>query len=159
MTIETALPTHLEAKTALDSLISTFSDSRLLGETEIKTATLGIANSLQIRDYALGAIGLSFDAVDSLDFVKALEVLGEVSPCLLAIKASYYYENDDSIGANLALNKALSLNPAHSLSLLLRRVMSAGWPSNSFASMRNELHPKVVEGLKELEEVAVNETR
>jgi hypothetical protein len=159
MTIETALPTHLEAKTALDSLISTFSDSRLLGETEIKTATLGIAKSVQIRDYALGALGHSLTATDSLDFVKALEVLGEVSPALLAIKASYYYETEDTIGANLALNKALSLDPAHSLSLLLRRVMSAGWPPASFASMRNELHPKVIEGLKELEEVAVNETR
>jgi len=159
MTIETALPTHLEAKSALDSLISTFSDSRLLGETEIKTATLGIANSLQIRDYALGAIGLSFDSADSLDFIKALEVLGEVSPCLLAIKASIYYEGEDTIGANLALNKALSLDPKHSLSLLLRRVMGAGWPPASFASMRNELHPRVIEGLKELEEVAVNETR
>jgi hypothetical protein len=154
--ISTALPTHLEAKNALDSLISSFSDSREMKETDIKTATLGIAHSLQIRDYALGSIGLTFDNLDALDFVKGLELLGEVSPCLLAIKASIYFEAEDLTEANLALDKAFALDPNHPLSLLLRRVFAAGWPPASFASMRDSLHPKVIEGLKELEGVSVD---
>ena len=61
--------------------------------------------------------------------------------------------------ANKALDKALELVNGHSLSLLLRRVMLAGWPPASFASMRNQLHHKVEAGLKDLEEVLVNASR
>jgi len=157
MQLDTQLPTHLEAITCLDSLVSRFQDSAPLEETVIKTATLGIAKSVQVRDYALGSIGLSLDPADSVTFIKALEVLGEASPALLAIKSAYLYELDDSIGANLALNKALSLDPAHSLSLLLRRVFSASWPIGSLKAMREELHPKVVEGLVSLATVRVGE--
>lgn len=159
MTIETALPTHLEAKSALDSLLDSFQDSRMIEETAIKTATLGISNSIQIRDYALGAIGLVLDAEDSVSFIKALEAIAGESAGLSAIKAAYYYEAEDSIGANLALNKSLELENGYSLALLLRRVFSAGWPCESFRAMRNELHPKVITGLKDLEGVAVNEKR
>ena len=157
MQLETQLPTHLEALTCFDSLLSRFQDSAPLEETVIKTATLGIAKSVQVRDYALGAIGLSLDSADSVRFIKALEVLGEVSPALLAIKSAYLWESDDSIGANLALNKALTLDPKHSLSLLLRRVYSASWPVASLKAMREELHPKVVEGLVSLATVRVGE--
>lgn len=159
MAITQEIPTHLEAKNALDSLLDSFQDSKPLEENLIKTATLGIAKSVQIRDYCLGAFGLALSPADSVSFIKALEVLGEVSPALLSIKASYYYEGDDSIGANLALNKALELQNGYSLALLLRRVFSAGWSPASFVAMRRELHPKVVEGLKDLEGVLVNASR
>lgn len=159
MTIETALPTHLEAKSALDTLLDSFQDSRMIEETAIKTATLGISNSIQIRDYALGAIGLELDSEDSVSFIKALEAIGGESAGLSAIKAAYLYECEETIEANLALNKSLELQNGYSLALLLRRVFSAGWPTASFRAMRNELHPKVIEGLKDLEGVAVNETR
>jgi hypothetical protein len=158
MKLET-LPTHLEALTCFDSLLSRFQDSAPLEETVIKTATLGIAKSVQIRDYALGAIGISLDSADSLRFIKSLEVLGVESAGLYAIKAAYLYESDDSIGANLALNKAFTLERSHSLSMLLRRVFSAGWSPTAFASMRNELHPKVVEGLVSLAGVTVGEDK
>jgi protein-disulfide isomerase-like protein with CxxC motif len=157
--IETAIPNHLEAKTALDTLLDSFQDSRMIEENAIKTATLGIALSVQIRDYALGAIGNCLDADDSVSFIKAIEAIGGESAALSAIKAAYYYEAEDTIGANLALNKALELQNGHSLALLLRRVMSAGWPPASFASMRRELHPKVEAGLKDLEAVAVNASK
>ena len=157
--IKTALPTHLEAKTALDSLLNSFQDSRMIEENDIKTATLGIALSVQIRDYALGAIGLELDAEDSLSFINAIEAIGGESASLSAIKAAYLYELEDKTEANKALDKALELQNGHSLALLLRRVFSAGWPSHSFSSMRNELHPKVEAGLTELEAVAVNASR
>jgi len=157
--IKTDLPTHLEAKNALDSLLDSFQDSRMLEEVAIKTATLGIAESVQIRDYALGAIGITLDSEDSLAFITAIQLLGQDSAALEAIRGAYLYELGNKTEANKALDKALSLENGHSLSLLLRRVMSAGWPSDSFASMRNECHPRVVEGLKDLEGVAVNANR
>jgi tetratricopeptide (TPR) repeat protein len=157
--IKTDLPTHLEAKNALDSLLDSFQDSRMLEENAIKTATLGIAESVQIRDYALGAIGISLDSEDSLAFITAIQLLGQDSAALEAIRGAYLYELGNTAEAGKALDKALSLENGHSLSLLLRRVMSAGWPSTSFASMRNECHPRVVEGLKDLEGVAVNASK
>jgi len=157
MKIETAIPTHLEAKTALDTLLDSFQDSRMIEETAIKTATLGIALSVQIRDYALGAIGKALDSEDSVSFINAIEAIGGESAALEAIRGAYLYELGQVAEANKALDKALELQNGHSLALLLRRVFSAGWPPASFASMRNELHPKVEAGLIELEAVAVNE--
>lgn len=154
--ISTDLPTHLEAKNALDSLLESFKDSRVLEETAIKTATLGISESVQIRDYALGAIGISLDSEDSLAFITAIQLLGQDSAALEAIRGVALYELGQTLEANKALDKALELVNGHSLALLLRRVISAGWPPASFSAMRNELHPKVEAGLKDLEGVAVN---
>lgn len=157
--IKTDLPTHLEAKNALDSLLDSFQDSRMLEETAIKTATIGIAKSVQIRDYALGAIGISLDSEDSLAFITAIQLLGEDSAALEAIRGAYLYELGQIEEAGKALDKALELHNGHSLALLLRRVFNAGWPTDSFRGMRNELHPKVERGLKDLEGLAVNESR
>ena len=157
--IKTDLPTHLEAKNALDSLLDSFQDSRMLEEVAIKTATLGIAESVQIRDYALGAIGIALDSEDSLDFINAIQLLGQDSAALEAIRGAYLYELGNKTEANKALDKAFELQNGHSLALLLRRVFSAGWPCESFRSMRNELHPKVEAGLVELEGVLVNASK
>ena len=157
--IKTDLPTHLEAKNALDSLLDSFQDSRMLEENAIKTATIGISESVQIRDYALGAIGISLDSEDSLAFITAIQLLGHDSAALEAIRGAYLYELGQIEEANKALDKALELVNGHSLSLLLRRVMSAGWPPASFASMRNELHPKVEANLADLEGVLVNASK
>jgi hypothetical protein len=158
--IKTDLPTHLEAKNALDSLLDSFQDSRMLEETAIKTATLGIAESVQIRDYALGAIGIALDSEDSLAFITAIQLLGQDSAALEAIRGAYLYELGQIEPRQVkALDKALELVNGHSLSLLLRRVMSAGWPCESFRAMRNELHPKVEAGLKDLEGVLVNASK
>jgi hypothetical protein len=157
--ISTDLPTHLEAKNALDSLLDSFQDSRTLEENAIKTATLGIAKSVQIRDYALGAIGIVLDTQDALSFITVLEAIGGESAALVAIKAAYLYELEDKTEANRALDKALELQNGHSLALLLRRVFSAGWPCESFRSMRNELHPKVEAGLADLEGVLVDASK
>jgi len=156
--ITTALPTHQEAKSALDSLLVAFSDSAPLDEALIKTATLGIAKGVQIRDYSLGGIGLALtDPYDSLTFIASLEVLGEVSPALLALESAYAYEAGENARALRVLDKALELDPAHSLSALLKRVYGSNWPVEAFQSMRNELHPKVEAGLIPLESVIVGQ--
>ena len=155
----TAIPTHLEAKTALDTLLDSFQDSRMIEETAIKTATLGIALSVQIRDYALGAIGKALDSEDSVSFINAIEAIGGESAALEAIRGAYLYELGQTAEAGKALDKALELVNGHSLALLLRRVMLAGWPTESFSAMRNELHPKIEAGLKDLEGVFVNASK
>jgi hypothetical protein len=61
--------------------------------------------------------------------------------CLLA---TFLYERGDTASAAITLTNAQQY---YSLAILLNRVMKAGWPSTAFASMRNELHPKVVAGI------------
>ena len=51
--------------------------------------------------------------------------------------------------------QAQLLDPDYSLAKLLDRVFKAGWPKDALASMRNELHPKVVETFKVEEELAI----
>lgn len=154
---ETALPTHLEAKNSLDLCLSRFADSATMEEADIKTAFLGISQGIQIRDYALGAIPLVLDDYqDQKTFLTLLTAIGGESAHVQAVWSAFAYESENSEEAYSHLNKAKELDPANSLASLLFRVFGAGWPPASFASMRKELHPRVTEGLKDLESEAVN---
>jgi hypothetical protein len=54
------------------------------------------------------------------------------------------YEGGDGALAQKALDRALDDDEHYPLAALLRRVFNAGWPPESFAAMRAELHPKVI---------------
>jgi tetratricopeptide (TPR) repeat protein len=153
---ETKYPTHLEAKNSLDLCLELFADSKTMNEADIKTAFLGVANSVQIRDYALGAVGFALnDYQDISRFFTLLGAIGGDSAHLEAVWSAFAYEFGNQEEAYAHLNKAKELDPANSLASLLFRVFGAGFPPASLGSMRNELHPKVVEGLADLEGVAV----
>jgi hypothetical protein len=145
------LPTYATARKAVDSCLNAYQDSKQFSDSDSLNAWQGITEGVQIRDYALGAIGLTLNSPqDSIYFIKSLiEKHGENAP-LLSLLGAYTYEAQDSAGALIVLNKALELDDSHSLTKLLMRVMHAGWPCESFVSMRNELHPKVTEGLAAL---------
>jgi NAD-dependent oxidoreductase involved in siderophore biosynthesis len=145
------LPTNLEAKTALDSAISAFLDSAPINEQDIQTAFSGIANGIQIRDYALGLVGLKInDDSDRFRFLNLFNVAGK-SAHFEAIRGTYLYEAGLKEEAVNTLNLAHEMDPNNSLTTLLKRVIGSGWPVGAFASMRNELHPKVEAGIKEIE--------
>lgn len=158
MTLETALPTHLEAKNSLDSCLSLFADSKALNEADIKTAFLGISQGIQIRDYSLGAIPLVLtDYQDISRFMALLKAIGGESAHLEAVWSAFAYEAGNTEEAYSHLKACSQIDGSNSLGLLLNRVFNAGWPHASFTAMREELHPRVIEGLKDLEGVAVNE--
>lgn len=145
-----ALPTNLEAKTALDSALSSFLDSAPINEQDIQTAFSGIANGIQIRDYALGLVGLKInDDSDRFRFLNLFTVAGE-SAHFEAIRGAYLYEAGLIEEAKNTLNLAHEMDPSNSLTTLLKRVIGSGWPVGAFASMRNEVHPKVEAGLLEI---------
>ena len=48
------------------------------------------------------------------------------------------------------LSSALDIKSGYPLANLIQRVVNAGWPAGSFAEMRNELHPKVLEEIAEI---------
>lgn len=106
---------------------------------------IGRMSDLQVRDYAMGVH--SEDTYD-IYFTMWREVLplapiGFVAP-IACIVAAMAYEAGDGAMAQKALDRALEDDEHYQLAALLRRVFNAGWPPESFAAMRAELHPKVI---------------
>jgi hypothetical protein len=106
---------------------------------------IGRMSDVQLRDYALGIH--SEDTYD-LYFSMWRELMrlaprGFVAP-IACIVAAMSYESGDGALAQKALDRAFSDDEMYPLAGLLRRVFNAGWPPESFAQMRAELHPKVV---------------
>lgn len=111
---------------------------------------IGRMNDLQVRDYAMGVH--SEDTYD-LYFMMWRELLrlapvGYVAP-IACIVGAMAYEGGDGALAQKALDRALEDDQNYPLAALLRRVFNAGWPPESFASMRAELHPKVIASIFE----------
>ena len=71
---------------------------------------------------------------------------GYLAP-IASLYSAVSYEKGDNELALAALEQALVDDPQYPLALLLRRVYLAGWPAESFATMRKELHPKVCAAL------------
>ena len=68
---------------------------------------------------------------------------GYIAP-VATLFSAVNYERGDGAMATKSLEKALEDQPNYPLAKLLKRVYAAGWPPESFAKMRGELHPKVV---------------
>jgi hypothetical protein len=109
---------------------------------EFPVLVAGVVNALrdlQVRDYMLGIVKDIDNSVDALEFL--IEAAPEYADAARALVATVYYESDRPEDAINTINEA---SDEYSLAVLLKRVFSAGWPKESFAQMRSELHPKVV---------------
>jgi hypothetical protein len=135
---------------AMDFLLDEFRMGRGISEREMAARMIGRISDVQVRDYALGVH--SEDTFD-LFFTMWRELLrlaprGFVAP-IASIVAAMAYENGDGAMAQRALDRAFEDDEKYPLAALLRRVFNAGWPPESFAQMRAELHPKVVAAIFE----------
>jgi hypothetical protein len=126
-----------------------FASSSTEQDDEVVVNVLYYLTDIQVRDYALGLM----DTSRSDTLIPALAHLLEKAPtdttyinAPASILAGLYYEMEDTDNAYLALSNA---QHNYSLSTLLHRVFGSGWPAEAFASMRAELHPKVVAGIFE----------
>jgi hypothetical protein len=119
-------------------------------ERTLVARMIGRMSDVQVRDYALGVhTEESYD----LYFTMWRELLrlaprGYVAP-IACIVAAMAYEGGDGALAHKALDRAFDDDEHYPLASLLRRVFNAGWPPESFASMRAELHPKVIAAIFE----------
>ncbi len=117
-------------------------------DQELSARVIGSVGDIQVRDFALG----SHDET-SIDFYWAMwRYLTRIAPSgfvapLASLLAALSYERGEGALAQRSLDRALADNPSYSLASLLRRVFSAGWPPESFAAMRKDLHPKVCAGI------------
>lgn len=129
----------------MDLLLDDFRMGYGISHRTLVARMIGRMSDLQVRDYAMGVH--SEDTYD-LFFMMWREVLrlapvGFVAP-IACIVAAMAYEGGDGAMAQKALDRALEDDEHYPLAALLRRVFNAGWPPESFAAMRAELHPKVV---------------
>jgi hypothetical protein len=112
---------------------------------ELTARVIGRMSDIQVRDFALGS-----HCPETADFywtmwrdLLVIAPLGYVAP-IASVFAAIAYERGEGALAHKALDRAVADDPRYSLALLLRRVFTAGWPAQSFTTMRMDLHPKVV---------------
>jgi hypothetical protein len=134
----------------MDLLLDEFRLGHGIREEILAARMIGRMSDVHIRDYALGVHSEeSFD----LYFTMWRELLRLAPPGFIAplacIVAAMSYESGDGALAQKALDRAIADEPGYPLAGLLRRVFNAGWPPQSFAQMRQELHPKVVAAIFE----------
>ena len=105
---------------------------------------LGRLTDVQVRDFALGCHS---DQTLNAYWAMWRDLLRIAPPKFVAPVASLFaaiaYENGEGALAHRALDRAIEDEPEYSLSRLLRRVFSSGWPPSGFAQLRSELHPRV----------------
>jgi hypothetical protein len=133
-----------DGATAVIDLANDFIAHGISTDQDLIAHALGRLSEIQVRDFALGSHDL-----DSADGYRRMwmHLLRSAPPGFVApvasLAAAIAYEYGDGALARAALDRAFTDAPTYSLALLLQRVFSAGWPPQSFAQMRSELHPKV----------------
>lgn len=117
-------------------------------DLELFARVIAAVGDIQVRDFALGSHDeTSIDSYWAMwRYLVRIAPVGFVAP-IAALFAALSYERGEGALAQRALDRALSDDPSYSLAVLLRRVFSAGWPPESFAAMRKDLHPKVCAGI------------
>lgn len=141
-----------QASQAINKMATDFMESNEINSELLSVFTAGISSDVtaHLRDYVLG-MPIDFGTQFMINFAEAIEAQtpeGD-SVAIKTILSSFYFENLETAKAKAKLDEALALNPTYSLAQLLSRVFNAGWPVESFATMRAELHPQVVKILLE----------
>ena len=127
---------------ALEQMKLLFSfDSEI--SNELKAQVIAGVQDIQVRDYALGIFN---DSEMGKNFYLSLfkSAPKELAHPLASLASAYAYESGEGALAQRLLDKAIEADPEYSLSKLLRRVFSSGWPPTGFAQLRAELHPRVI---------------
>jgi hypothetical protein len=142
---------------AINALVNSFQDAQEFSPELVADMAEVVSADIQVRDYLLG-LPLELSVKDSIRFAEAIIPLVEEKHRApwYAVLSAYHYENGDTELAYLALTECQKLAPEYSLAKLLNRVYGAGWPAPAFASMRNELHPKVKAMLDETHENVIS---
>jgi hypothetical protein len=134
---------------AVNKLVAEYNPDNLI-DHELIGLVLGSLVDLQVRDYSMGITNA--DNLNKLNnlwaFLTALAPEGDVAP-VATLWAITHYEMGNTALALEALDIASSDNSEYSLTKLIARVISAGWPTESFQAMRNELHTKILAGIYE----------
>jgi hypothetical protein len=133
---------------AVNKLVAEFNGD--LVNEELTALVLGSLTDLQVRDYCMGiTTAENLNKLNNLwSILTAVAPAGAIAP-VATLWAITHYEMGNTALALEALDIASSDNSEYSLTKLIARVISAGWPTESFQAMRNELHTKILAGIYE----------
>jgi hypothetical protein len=129
---------------AIKDLMAQFAKAGTVDDYKLIALALTRLHDLQVRDYAMGLTN-SENIDQSFNFwhwLLQIAPTGFIAP-VAAIFSTVAYESGENQLAQRSLDQAFTDQSDYALAKLLRRVYSAGWPPQSFAAMRAELHPKV----------------
>jgi hypothetical protein len=137
-----------EAVLTIDFAIENVINDIHLNDSTIEEITYSVNNHKWIRDYLIG-LPVQHGLDKSIDFVNYLSRMtnAEDSFAYDTLLAMYYYEKENKEMVNAYIKSATKSNPNYELLALIKRVVSAEWPSNSFAEMRSQLAPQVVKDI------------
>lgn len=138
-------PGQREGVVVLQKLIKEFSTESFTPDSSDIALLLMRLRDLQVRDFALGCMTKQ-DVKEHVEFwrwvVRIAPTAYKAPPATLLSATAY--ELGETHLAESALESALDADPQYPLALLLKRVFAAGWPPETFATMRTELHPKII---------------
>lgn len=140
-----------EAVALINNSIMDFQDG--LSSEAISKLIYSINNEIQIRDYVLGLPStFPMDTCKAFLSYLADSVDGVERYPLETVLSAYFYETSDMETSAMLLASALDTKSDYALANLLERVFQANWEPSAFATMRSELHHKVVEQLEEMQD-------
>ena len=141
---EDALAMQRAGALAVTEIANEFDREGRIENKQLIATVLVRLRDLQVRDFALGITNdENIEALCGLwKYLLTYAPTGLVAPVATLLSVNCY-ENDDTEMAMAALNRAFEDDPEYGLAKLLRRTYNAGWPSDAFQRMREELHPKV----------------
>ena len=143
-----------EAVELIHDSIMTFEDG--LPIADISAIIYAINNEIQIRDYLLGLPDtFPMDTCKSFLSYIADSVDGADRYSVETVLSAYFFETGDMQMSAILLATALDTKSDYSLALLLKRVIEANWAPDSFRQMREELHPRVIEALEEMQDTYI----
>ena len=133
---------------AVNQLVANFALTKHEDDLELIAFVLVRLKDLQVRDYAMGLVtGENIDQQLNLWYwLMSNAPKGYIAP-VACIFAACAYESGESDLAHKALDNAFADQISYPLAVLLRRVFFSGWPAQSFAAMRSQLHPKICASL------------
>jgi len=147
--MKTKIKTQAQAINEMRDALIEFEQTGEINDT-MKSSVTNSLRDIQVRDFALGLTFENNSTQLILSFFDYLLLSAKEieTVAINAIRASYLYRLGDTVKAYEALNNATEINPAYSLTMLLRRVFGSGWPAGAFEAMTLQLHPKVVAGIE-----------
>ena len=133
---------------AVNQLVANFALTKHEDDLELIAFVLVRLKDLQVRDYAMGLVtDENIDQQFNLWYwLMSTAPKGYIAP-VACIFAACAYESGESDLAHKALDNAFADQISYPLAVLLRRVFFSGWPAQSFAAMRAQLHPKICASL------------
>lgn len=131
-------------------VVSDMADGGTPSPEHIAKVAVATNKNVQVRDFIMGLrqeVDYRFVG-QYLQYITELIKKDYAAP-LATVLSSYFYEAGDAEQTEELLQQVLEVDPEYSLAKLLMRVVKAGWPGESMASMAKELHQKVIDGIYE----------